>query len=393
MSSDSSPATAQKPTVTVDSDTISNPASGFRKGSAFWLTFIAILVCSFVSALDLTAISIALRTITDSLNGGDKFVWVGSAYGLASAASLPLSGRLADTFGRRPVMLASVGLFFLGSALSGASQSMDMLIGARTVQGIGSGGILNLSEIIVSDLVPLLERGMFMGIISGVWDWPPDCESLVGAAFAQANAWRWILYLNLPLTGIAFVLVLLFLRVRMPPGTIGDKLAHLDTIGNLIIIAGTTVALIGLTWGGVAYKWTSPHTLATLVIGFVFIGMFFVYERLVPNEPSIPWEVVSDRTTLAAYIGTFFHGLTSTAVFYYLPTYFQACRGSSPLRSSVELLPITLVIAPFAFFLLLLDPVYFPARPSLMVGRKYNPVYMCGKRGRRYIIEQDAHAV
>ncbi|TBU28425.1 major facilitator superfamily domain-containing protein [Dichomitus squalens] len=281
MSSDSSPATAQKPTVTVDSDTISNPASGFRKGSAFWLTFIAILVCSFVSALDLTAISIALRTITDSLNGGDKFVWVGSAYGLASAASLPLSGRLADTFGRRPVMLASVGLFFLGSALSGASQSMDMLIGAR-IQGIGSGGILNLSEIIVSDLVPLLERGMFMGIISGVWDWPPD-------------------YLNLPLTGIAFVLVLLFLRVRMPPGTIGDKLAHLDTIGNLIIIAGTTVALIGLTWGGVAYKWTSPHTLATLVIGFVFIGMFFVYERLVPNEPSIPWEVVSDRTTLAAY--------------------------------------------------------------------------------------------
>ena len=132
MSSNPPPRTALKLTSTVDSDVTANPASGFRKGSAFWLTFIAILVCSFVSALDLTAISIALPTITDSLSGGDKFVWVGSAYGLASAASLPLSGRLADAFGRRPVMLASVGLFFIGSALSGAAQNMDMLIGARS---------------------------------------------------------------------------------------------------------------------------------------------------------------------------------------------------------------------------------------------------------------------
>ena len=132
MSPGTLPRAVLKPTSTVGSDTIANPVSGFHKGSAFWLTFIAILVCSFVSALDLTAISIALPTITDSLSGGDKFVWVGSAYGLASAAGLPLSGRLADAFGRRPVMLASVGLFFIGSALSGAAQDMDMLIGARS---------------------------------------------------------------------------------------------------------------------------------------------------------------------------------------------------------------------------------------------------------------------
>ncbi|KAM5537268.1 hypothetical protein V8D89_008998 [Ganoderma adspersum] len=349
MSIKTSSETAVEMVTASQSDlTTLSPSTGFRKGSAFWLTFIAVLVCTFVSALDLTAVSVALPTITESLHGGDKFVWIGSAYGLSSAAILPLSGRLADAFGRRPVMLAFVGLFLLGSALSGAAQNMNMLIAARTVQGIGSGGILNLSEIIVSDLVPLAERGMFMGIISSVWAVASGVGPPIGGVLAQANAWRWIFYVNLPLTGIAFILVLLFLRVRTPPGTMRDKLGRLDLFGNVIIIAGTTLALISLTWGGVTYKWTSAHTLATMIIGLVLMGAFFVYEWLVPQDPSIPWEVVGNRTTVSAYIATFFHSIASTAVFYYLPVYFQACMGSSPLRSSVQGLPIALAISPFA---------------------------------------------
>ena len=135
MSSSAQPGTTLSPTPTGGSDAtaLSPPANtGFRKGSAFWLSFTAILVCTFVSALDLTAISTALPTITDSLAGGDKFVWIGAAYGLASTAILPLSGRFADAFGRRPVMLASVALFLVGSAISGAAQNMNMLIAGRS---------------------------------------------------------------------------------------------------------------------------------------------------------------------------------------------------------------------------------------------------------------------
>ena len=133
MSAKASFEAAVEPVSASQSDlTAPSPSTGFRKGSAFWLTFIAVLVCTFVSALDLTAVSIALPTITESLHGGGKFVWIGSAYGLSSAAILPLSGRLADAFGRRPVMLAFVGLFLLGSALAGASQNMNMLIAARS---------------------------------------------------------------------------------------------------------------------------------------------------------------------------------------------------------------------------------------------------------------------
>lgn len=108
------------------------PAPPTTKGSVFWLSFTAVVVCSFLSALDVTAVSTALPTITDDLQGGDDFVWVGAAYGLAAASILPFSGRAADILGRRPVMLTCVAFFFVGSALAGSAKSMNMLIAARS---------------------------------------------------------------------------------------------------------------------------------------------------------------------------------------------------------------------------------------------------------------------
>ena len=103
-----------------------------KRGSAFWLTMLALIVSTFLSALDLTAIGTALPTIIADLNGGEDFSWAGSAYALSSTAILPLSGSLADIFGRRPVMLGAILFFALGSALNGAAQNMNMLIGARS---------------------------------------------------------------------------------------------------------------------------------------------------------------------------------------------------------------------------------------------------------------------
>jgi MFS family permease len=104
---------------------------GNPKGQAFWLTIVAVVVSIFLSALDLTGVATALPTITDALNGGDLFVWVGSAYALSSTAILPLSGKLADIFGRRPLMLGSIFFFALGSALAGGAQNMHMMVAAR----------------------------------------------------------------------------------------------------------------------------------------------------------------------------------------------------------------------------------------------------------------------
>lgn len=190
------------------------------KGRAFWLTFVAVVMTLFLGALDLTAVSTALPTITADLGGGDDFVWVGASYALSSTAFLPLSGKLADIFGRKSIMLISIALFALGSALSGAAQNMNMMIAARSmsvcgfsfrsdvsvaVQGVGGGGIINLTEIITSDLVPLAERGLYQGMLGLTWSLasaigPPivradsifyPADILQGGALAQSS-WRWL---------------------------------------------------------------------------------------------------------------------------------------------------------------------------------------------------------
>ncbi|KAI0636248.1 iron permease [Trametes polyzona] len=326
----------------------SAPPSKSPKGSVFWLSFTAVVVCNFLSALDVTAVSTALPTITADLNGGDKFVWVGSAYGLAAAAILPFTGRLADVMGRRPIMLTCVAFFFLGSALSGSAQNMNWLIAARTIQGIGGGGIINLASIITSDLIPLAERGTYQGFLVMTWGFAAAMGPIVGGSFAEKATWRWLFYLNLPLSGIAFILVAIFLRVRTPGGSLKDKLARIDWIGNLTIIAGTTLALVALTWGGIQYPWSSAHVLAPLIIGGVFLVLFFLYEMLVPREPTLPFDVLANWTSFSGYLSTFFHGIVSIATIYYLPVYFQACMAASPIRSSVNVFATALVMAPSA---------------------------------------------
>ncbi|KAJ7743512.1 iron permease [Mycena maculata] len=339
------------------------------KGRNFWLTFTAVIVSIFLSALDLTAVATALPTITDDLNGGNLFVWVGSAYALSSTAILPLSGRLADIFGRRPLMLVSIFLFALGSALAGAAQNMNMMIAARAVQGLGGGGIINLCEIIVSDLVPLSERGIYQGILGLTWSFASGIGPPIGGALASSN-WRWLFYLNLPLSGIAFVLVSLFLRVKSPSGSIREKLARVDWVGNGIGISGTTLAILGLSWAGVTYPWGSAPVLAPLIIGLALVGAFLVYELRMPieREPTVPYDIFANRNGLSGYLSTFFHGITSISIIYYLPVYFQACFDATPIRSGVDMLGTALVVAPFALIAGILVQVLSRYIPSNVAG-------------------------
>ncbi|KAH9933611.1 iron permease [Epithele typhae] len=321
---------------------MSDVAPSTKKGSAFWLCFLAIILANLLSALDLTALSTAVPKIVEELNGGDNFVWIGSAYGLAATAILPFSGRLADVFGRRPVALLAIAIFVLGSALGGAAQSMNWLIAARTVQGIGGGAIVNLGSIVLSDLVPLAERGTYQSILVLVWALASGVGPLVIGALADGSGWRWVFYLNIPIASVSFACVAVFLNVKTPPGSVREKLGRVDWIGNFIVIAGTTLALIALTWAGVRFPWNSPHVLAPLVIGMALIVTFFTYEATIPAEPTVPLDLLSHRTALSGYISTFFVGITLISALYYLPVYFQACLGVSPFRSSVDQLSANL---------------------------------------------------
>ncbi|KAJ7779218.1 major facilitator superfamily domain-containing protein [Mycena metata] len=326
------------------------PVVSASKGRAFWLSFVAIMVAVFLSALDLTVVATALPTIANALHDTEgDYIWVGSAYALSSTAFIPLSGNLANVFGRKPILLATIGLFGIGSVLSGAAQNMPMLIAGRTIQGIGGGGILTLTEIVTADLVPLAERGTYQGLIAMVWALASFTGPPIGGALAQdGKSWRWIFYLNLPLAAIAMILVAMYLKLNRPQGSTREKLANVDWVGNFIIVSGTSLAIIGLTWGGIRYPWDAPQVLVPLVVGVFVIFVFGVYEAKFAAFPVIPRDIVSNRTSVSGLLTVAVHGVTSISVVYYIPVFFQACFGASPLRSSVDFLPAQLTSTPFA---------------------------------------------
>ncbi|KAF7313378.1 MFS domain-containing protein [Mycena chlorophos] len=327
------------------------PVAAGKKSRAFYLSFLAICTTTFLSAIDLTAVATALPTIAHALNDTKgEFTWVGTAYALASTTFILLGGSLADAFGRRPVVLLSISLFAIGSALSGASQNMNMLVAARTVQGMGGGGILSLTEILIGDLVPLAERGVYQGMVGLTWAFAASIGPPIGGALANVNdkAWRWLFFLNLPICGLAMLLVFFFLRVRTPPGTISEKLGRVDWIGNFLVICGAGLAIVGLAWAGIRYPWNSAQTLAPLIIGFVILFFFGVYEYYVPKYPAIPLDVIGNRTSLGGLLVTAVHGMASISTVYYLPVYFQAALGASPIRSAVESLSQAAFISPAA---------------------------------------------
>ncbi|CAK5262641.1 unnamed protein product [Mycena citricolor] len=356
-------------TSTPPGDTSTPATSG--KSRAFYMSFMAIMVTTFLSALDLTAVGTALPTIAAALKDTKgEFTWVGSAYALSSTAFIPLSGSMADAFGRRPVLLICIALFAIGSALAGAAQNMSMMIAARTIQGIGGGGILNLTEILIADLVPLAERGLYQGLVGLMWSLASSIGPPIGGALASRGnkAWRWLFFLNLPLTGLAFLLVTIYLNVKTPPGTVKEKLAKVDWLGNAMVILGSGLVIIGLTWGGIRYPWSSAPVLVTLILGVLFLFAFGVYEATVPERPTIPLDVIGNRTSLSGLLTTAAHGIASLAIIYYLPVFFQACFGASPIRSAVDFLPGALLTAPFALIAGLL----------IMAGKRYREVNWIG---------------
>ncbi|KAI0657015.1 iron permease [Cubamyces menziesii] len=326
-----------------------SPPPRTSRGWRFWVIFLALCVSLLLTALDLSSVGTALPSIVHDLNGTDSFVWVSSAYTLACTTVLPMSGRLADLFGRQSVLLAAILLFGAGSAVAGAASSMAMLIAGRTIQGIGSGAIQVLVAIVTADLIPLKDRGFFQALTGATFSFASAIGPFIGGAIVQHTTWRWLFYLNLPLCGIAFGIVLLFLRLRKPP--VESYLAavkSMDWIGNIIIIGSATSCIIALTWAGVTFPWSSAQVIAPLVIGLVGLPIALLYDAYVASHPVIPAAIISNRTSIAGYIGSFFHLLVVNSVPFYLPAYFQSSKLAPPLLSGLYLLPTALCISPAA---------------------------------------------
>ncbi|KAJ7463436.1 major facilitator superfamily domain-containing protein [Mycena galericulata] len=325
----------------------SQSRSTTTNGRNFWLVLAALLVSLFLAILESYAISTALPVIVQELHS-DDFLWVASSYGIASTVLLPLSGGLAEIIGRRPVILFSIALFAIGSIIGGAARNMNMLIAARTVQGAGAGGVFSLTQIILSDLVTLQERGKYNGLFGLVWAIGGGIGPIVGGSLASPSRWRWLFYLNAPIAGLAFVLILFFLHVPTPSGNWKEKVLRIDLIGNLILIGATCSLAIALTWGGVVSPWSSPRVLVPLCLGVIGLGAFLCYEWLWATYPVVPLQLMSSRTTMSGYMQIALAAFINVNLIYYLPVYYQACKDSSPIASGVDLFGLSFSTAPFS---------------------------------------------
>lgn len=294
----------------------------------------------FVGVLDQTIVSIAIPTITSELRSASGYVWIGGAYLLATAATGPTWAKCSDIWGRKPLLLVAVALFAAASILAALSTTMPMLIAARALQGVGSGGTMQLVAIVVSDLFSVRKRSLYLGYIGFVWAVGGSAGPLIGGALTQFRSWRWCFWINVPMCGVTFILLLLLLDVHNPRTKLGEGVRALDWIGTVSILAATLLLLFGLDFGGVLAPWNSPKVVCMLVFGALLFGFFLFGERRLATYPLIPLTIFKNSANNAIFLLTFAHSMVLIGIEYYLPLYFQSVQRASPLQSGLLLLPL-----------------------------------------------------
>ncbi|KAH7379363.1 major facilitator superfamily-domain-containing protein [Phaeosphaeria sp. MPI-PUGE-AT-0046c] len=314
------------------------------------LIMFSLCVAVLLVALDVTIVTTALPTISQEFNSAAGYTWVGSAYLIAQSAATPIWGKVSDIFGRKPILLVTNAIFFVGSLIAGVSVNIDMLIAGRVIQGIGGGGLITLVNIAISDLFSVRDRGMYFGIIGGVWALASSLGPVVGGAFTQKVSWRWCFYINLPIDGLAFLIILFFLDIHTPKTPLRDGLKAVDWLGSLTMVGGVVMVLLGLEFGGITYPWSSATVLCLIIFGVVVIGIFFIIEWRVSPYPLMPLNLFSKRSNLAALSTCFFHAFVFIAGNYFIPLYFQAVLGATPILSGVYLLPQAVALSFMSMF-------------------------------------------
>ena len=217
-----------------------------------WLILWCLLISLFLSALDSTIVATALPTIVGDLGGLDHIAWVFTAYLLTSTASVPVFGKVSDIYGRRQVFQVTIVIFLVGSILAGVSRTMTQLILFRGLQGIGGGGLLALTFTILGDILSPRERPQYMGYFTGVFAAASVIGPLIGGFFVDSLSWRWVFYVNIPFGIVALWVTGKYLHVPVP-----TRRRPIDYLGSALFGVAVTTLLLGATWGGVEYPWTS----------------------------------------------------------------------------------------------------------------------------------------
>ncbi|KAH0428397.1 hypothetical protein CcaCcLH18_09066 [Colletotrichum camelliae] len=328
--------------------------------------FLACASVDLVALMDQTTLAASLSIVGNYLHAGQQLSWLANGYFITSTVGQLLYGRLSDIWSRKVILMVGLAIFGLGSLASSLAQTATQLIVFRCFTGLGGGGLMTVAQMIVSDVVPLRERGKYQGILASssghdsTIPLPPQTPfPATGAVTALANgigpviggtlsskggdSWRWIFRLNLPLTALSAVCALFFMPLRKVTGDWKVKTRAIDFVGILLALAGTTSLMLGLTWGGGEYPWASAAVLTTLLVGFFICVVFVLWQWKGPRYPLVPLDIFRARMTIGACITMAINGWNFVVQVYYIPTFYQLVYNYGATKSGVMLLPITLV--------------------------------------------------
>lgn len=295
-----------------------------------------VLLGMSLAALEVTVVGTAMPTVIASLGGLDRYSWVFSAYMLSSTVTVPMWGRLSDLLGRRPLYLAGIGLFLLGSALSGMSRSITQLILFRAVQGLGAGALLPLSLTINGDIYTIRERAKIQGLFSGVWGVASMIGPLAGGFITDQLSWRWVFYINIPFGLAAAVIV--GVALAEPKLTARPSI---DYAGAACLAAAVTLLLIVLVESGTEIPWTSP-VMVLSVGGFVFFAALFVATERRAREPMIPFILFRNQVVSVGSITGFMVGMAMFGAISFIPLFVQGVLGGTATMAGTMLTPLLL---------------------------------------------------
>ncbi len=297
----------------------------------------------FLAALDQTIVATALTKIAADLGDVHLIAWVVSAYLLTSTCAMPVSGKVSDIYGRRPILCAALGVFIAGSLICANAPSMLVLVAGRAVQGLGGGALMTLSQATVADVVAPRERGRYAAYFATVFASSAVLGPVLGGLLTHYIGWHFIFWINLPLGLLAFFIVNRVLR-RVPTER---RPARIDLPGIALFAVGATSLLLALAGGGVIFPWTSPPILAAFAAAVLFGGLF-VHRQAHVAEPMMSPKFFADPVIGPVYAALFCIFGSYLAVIVMVPILLQVGLGIPVNEVGALLIPLTLTTATFA---------------------------------------------
>ncbi len=296
-----------------------------------------LLLAMFVAMLSSTVVSNALPVIVADLDGSQTgYTWVVVATLLTMTATTPIWGKLSDLFSKKILVQTALVIFSIGSLVAGFAPSMEVLIGARAVQGLGVGGLTALVQVVIASMVSPRERGRYSGYIGATFALATVSGPLVGGLLVDTVGWRWCFYVGLPVALLAFVVLQKTLKLPVV-----KREVHIDYLGATLLVGGVSVLLVWVSLAGNQFGWTSGTSALLVAVGVVVLAVAVYVETKVAREPVIPMRLFRDRTTSLATTASVLIGVAMFGSTVYLSQYFQLSRGMSPTEAG--LMSITMV--------------------------------------------------